>query len=123
MRDYKKIRAFQHADQFVMAVYQSTRSFPREELFGLTSQIRRSAVSIAANIAEGASRQHQKDYLHFLYIARGSAAEAEYLLSLASRLSYIESKQYMELDFMVKEASKILYGLINSVKKEADKER
>ncbi len=121
MRDYKKIRAFHYADQFVLAVYQSTRSFPKEELFGLTSQIRRSAVSIAANIAEGASRQHQKDHLHFLYIARGSAAEAEYLLSLASRFSYLEAKKYKELELLVQETSKILYGLISSVTKEAGK--
>lgn len=121
MRDYKKIRAFQYADQFVLAVYQSTRSFPKEELFGLTSQIRRSAVSVAANIAEGASCQHQKDYLHFLYIARGSAAEAEYLLSLALRFSYLDPKKYTELDSLIKETSKILYGLIQSVKKEAGK--
>jgi four helix bundle protein len=121
MRDYKKIRAFQYADRFVLAVYESTRAFPKEELFGLTSQIRRSAVSIAANIAEGASRQHQKDYLNFLYIARGSAAEAEYLLSLASRFSYIEPKRYAELDSLVKETSKILCGLIHAVNKETGK--
>ena len=121
MRDYKKIRAFQYADQFVLAVYQATRLFPKEELFGLTSQIRRAAVSVAANIAEGASRQHQKDYLHFLYMARGSAAEAEYLLSLALRFSYVKSEKYVELDSLVKETSKIRFGLIQSVKKEAGK--
>lgn len=119
MRDYKKIRAFQFADQLVISVYESTRTFPKDELFGLTTQIRRAAVSIAANIVEGASRQHQKDYLNFLFIARGSAAELEYLLSLAFRLSYLVVKRYAELDSLVKETSKILYGLINSVKKEA----
>ena len=72
MRDYKNIKAFQLADNLAVEVYKVTKKFPREETYGLVSQLRRAAVSVPANIAEGASRQHLKDYANFLYIARGS---------------------------------------------------
>ncbi|HET9368448.1 MAG TPA: four helix bundle protein [Candidatus Udaeobacter sp.] len=74
MRDYTKIEAWRLADHLTVVVYERTRSFPREEIYGLTSQMRRAAFSIPANIVEGASRESKKDYLHFLYIARGSLA-------------------------------------------------
>lgn len=82
-RDFKKIKAWQYADDLAVLVYSKTKSFPREELYGITSQLRRAAVSVPTNIAEGASREHKKEYVHFLYIARGSIAETEYLLHLA----------------------------------------
>jgi four helix bundle protein len=118
MRDFKKIKAYQLADGLVLAVYEATKGFPKEELYGLTSQIRRAVVSTAANIVEGASRQHKKDYLHFLYIARGSAAEVDYLLSVACRLSYLKLEIYEKLDATVKEVSRTLFGLIQSIGKE-----
>src|SRR5512141_1260580 len=89
MRDYRKIEAWKLADDFTVAVYASTRAFPREELYGLTSQLRRAAYSVPANIAEGSSRESQRDYLHFLYIARGSLTEAQYFVHLAQRLGYL----------------------------------
>ena len=85
-RDFKKIKARQHADDLAVTVYIKTRNFPRDELYGLTSQLRRAAVSVAANIAEGSSREHKKEYLNFLYIARGSISEVEYLLHLSNRV-------------------------------------
>ena len=91
MRDYTKIKAFNIADDFVVDIYKHTKCFPKEERYGLTSQIRRAAVSVPSNIAEGASRRHKRDYLHFLYISRGSLAEAGYLLHLSNRLDYINS--------------------------------
>ena len=89
MRDYTKIEAWKLADDLTVAIYERTKSFPKEELYGLTSQIRRAAYSVPANIAEGASRESKKDYLHFLYIARGSLSEAQYFIHLTQRLGYI----------------------------------
>ena len=89
MRDYTKIEAWKLADDLTVAIYERTKSFPKEELYGLTSQIRRAAYSVPANIAEGASRESKKDYLHFLYIARGSLSEAQYFIHLAQRLGYL----------------------------------
>lgn len=118
MRNYKNIKAFQLGDNLVVKVYKVTRNFPKEELYGLTSQLRRAAVSAPTNIAEGASRQHKRDYLHFLYISRGSMAETEYLLHLANRLGYLDNEEYEKLDKLEQEAAKTLYGLISSVEKE-----
>ena len=82
MRDYTKINAWRLADDLTVAAYQRTRSFPKEEIYGLTSQLRRASYSVPANIVEGASRDSKKDYLHFLYIARGSLSETQYLYTL-----------------------------------------
>ena len=89
MRDHRKLKAFELADGLVMAVYQATRSFPKDELFGLTSQLRRAAVSVAANIVEGCARDGEKEYLNFLNMAFGSLREAGYLIDLSTRLGYL----------------------------------
>src|SRR5215467_760765 len=88
MRDYTKIEAWQLADDLAVKVYGHTKGFPREETFGLTRQIRDAASSVPANIAEGSARESHKEYLHFLYIARGSLAETQYFVHLAKRLGY-----------------------------------
>jgi len=117
-RDFKKIKAWQHADDLAIQVYRQTKSFPREELFGITSQLRRAVVSIPTNIVEGANREHKKEYLHFLHIAKGSIAETEYLLGLAKRLEYLQDNEHEKLEDLRTETAKTLQGLINSVKKE-----
>ena len=89
MRDYTKIEAWKLADDLVVAIYHSTRSFPRDELYGWTSQLRRAACSVPANIVEGAGRETKRDYLHFLYIARASLNETHYFVHLAGRLGYL----------------------------------
>ena len=120
-RNFKNIKAWQHADDLAVLVYSKTRSFPKEELYGITSQLRRAAVSVPTNIAEGASREHKREYVHFLYVARGSIAEAEYLLHLSRRIGYLQDNEYKKAEDLRKETAKTLQGLINSVKKEAKK--
>ncbi len=113
-RDYRKITAFQKADELAVKVYEATRDWPAEERYGLTSQVRRAVVSAAANIVEGASRNTDQDYLHFLSIARGSLREAGYLLHLSTRLGYINRVVFAELDALHDEANRVLFGLIQS---------
>src|SRR5882672_5725106 len=99
MRDYTKIEAWKLADDLTVAIYERTRTFPREEIYGLTSQMRRASYSVPANIVEGSSRESKRDYLHFLYIARGSLSETQYFIHLAQRLNYLtdaESKALHE---------------------------
>jgi four helix bundle protein len=78
MRDHTKLRAFELADDIALSIYQLTNTFPREEIYGLTSQMRRAAVSVPSNIVEGCSRDSQADFLRFLYIAFGSLKELSY---------------------------------------------
>jgi four helix bundle protein len=117
-RDFTKIKAWQHADDLCVEIYQSTGRFPKEERYGLTSQIRRAAVSVPANIAEGAARQTKKDYLHFLYVANASLAEVRYHLHLSQRLNFLTSDQYGKLNASQVEAASTLRGLIKAVEKE-----
>ena len=86
MRDHRKLRAFELVDGLVMEVYRATKNFPREEQFGLTSQVRRAIVSAASNIVEGCARDSQADYARFLHTAYGSLREAEYQMEVACRL-------------------------------------
>ena len=116
MRDYTKLQAFQLADRLAISVYRTTKAFPREELFGLTSQLRRAAVSTASNIVEGCARQTQTDYLHFLTIAFGSLREMQYQLSLAVRLNYISTDTHTNVDRLCTECSKVLGALIRSLR-------
>jgi four helix bundle protein len=102
MRDYTKIEAWKLADDLTVAVYERTRSFPREEIYGLTSQLRRAAYSVPANIVEGSSRESKKDYLHFLYIARGSLSETQYFIHLAFRLGYLAEGEASKLHTQTK---------------------
>ncbi len=121
LRDYKKIRVWQAAKaakKFSVEVYKFTRKFSKEEIYGLTSQLRRAAVSVAANIAEGATRQHKRDYLNFLYIAKSSLSETECLLSIALDLNYLNTPEFNHLEGLSQEIAKSLYGLIKSVESE-----
>ena len=115
MRDHTKLKAFQLADELAVQVYVVTRSFPREELFCLTSQMRRAAISAASNIVEGCARHTEADYVHFLDVAYGSARELQYQLSLASRLGYVPvSAPVLDL---CEQTTKVLNGLICSLRK------
>ena len=119
MRDYRKIEAWAAADELAVAVYEVSRGFPRDEQYGLTSQLRRAAVSVAANIAEGSARESKREYLHFLHVARGSLAEAQYLIHLAARLGYLSSEDESRMPALVKDAFVRLHGLTKAVAREA----
>ncbi len=116
MRDHKKLRAFELADELAVAVYKHTVSFPREEQFGLTSQLRRAAVSAASNIVEGCGHDSLADYIRFLDMAHGSAHEVEYQVSLAHRLGFLNEPAAKELPALAIETCKVLNGLIRSLR-------
>jgi four helix bundle protein len=116
MRDHTKLRAFQLADQLALTVYAATRSFPDDERFGLTSQLRRAAVSIGANIVEGSARPSEADYVRFLTIAYGSAKELQYELSLAERLRYLTKQSAKELNEISTQTAQVLWALITALR-------
>jgi four helix bundle protein len=116
MRDHRKLRAFELADSLALLVYRTTSTFPREEQFGLTSQMRRASVSVASNIVEGCARESLVDYLRFLGIAYGSTREIEYQITLAKRLGYCSPTLSEELESAAIETGKVLHGLILSLR-------
>ena len=120
MRDYRKLRAFELADELVLMVYKATQVFPKAELFGLTSQLRRAAVSVISNIVEGSGRVSEADYLRFLNIAYSSASEVCYQISLAFRLGFLNETLYKELHSKSNETAKVLNGLIISLQKQTN---
>ena len=115
MRDHRKLRAFTLADEIALMTYQKTREFPKEEIYGLTSQMRRAAVSIPSNIVEGCARESQAEYTRFLEIAFGSLRELHYQFTLAKRLGYLASKDN-SYESKFNETEKVLGGLIRSMR-------
>jgi len=116
MRDHTKLKAFALADRLAVAVYRHTQGFPREEIFGLTAQLRRAAVSVPSNIVEGCARSSEADYVHFLDIAYASSREIEYQLSLAARLGYLEAEASRELSALCIETGKVIAGLLRALR-------
>jgi len=114
MRDHTKLRAFELADEVVMLVYEITRAFPKEEIFGLTSQMRRAAVSVPSNIVEGCSRETRADYRRFLEIAFGSLRELHYQLSVSQRLGYGNTAALTACSTKINETEKVLGALLRS---------
>jgi four helix bundle protein len=117
MRDHTKLKAFELADRLALLVYDCTRAFPKEELFGMTSQMRRAAVSVPSNIVEGAARHSEQEFVRFLEIAYGSLRELEYQVSLASRLGFLAGESSVKLSDLSAEAAKVLNGLIRSFRR------
>ncbi len=118
-RDHRKLRAFELADDLVIKVYDATRGFPREELFGLVSQMRRAAYSAPANIVEGCGGNSTRDYVHFLDNALASLRELGYFISLSQRLGFLSPAAADELQQHQDEASRVLAGLIRSRRQDA----
>lgn len=117
IRSYQDLAIWKKAMQLVVQVYHLTRRFPREEMHGLTSQMRRAAVSIPTNIAEGWGRGSRKEYIQFLRIARGSLLELETLLAISRNLRYLSQEDMQARLALVEEISRMLSGLIASLKK------
>jgi four helix bundle protein len=112
MRDHRKLRAFALADEVALLIYQITAGFPKEELYGLASQMRRAAVSVPSNIVEGSARESQADYVRFLTIAFGSLRELHYQLSVSRRLGYLDDLNSFLVDSKIIETEKMLNALI-----------
>ena len=117
MKTHKDLDVWKKSIGLVTSIYKITSSFPKEELYGLTSQIRRSAVSLPSNIAEGAARNHVNEFRQFLYIALGSGAELETQLIISKMLGFISDEQSQELINELNSISKMLQGLIKSINK------
>jgi four helix bundle protein len=117
VKDYRDLIVWQKAMDLVETIYRTTAAFPREEIYGLTSQIRRAAISIPSNIAEGNGRNTTRDYIHFLGMAYGSVKEVETQVLIAERLRYIDSNHSNALVKVTTEIARLLSGLTNSLKK------
>lgn len=118
IQSYRDLIAYQKAYQLTLDIYKCTRTFPKDELFGIVSQMRRSAVSIPCNISEGYCRNHRKEYIQFLNIAIGSCGELETLLSLSRDLAYLSRNDFENLYVAREEVSKLLWKLAASLRKQ-----
>lgn len=116
LESFKDLQVWQKAYSLVVAIYKATRSFPSSETYGLVAQMRRAAVSIPCNIAEGYRRNSRKEYLQFLAIAYGSTAELETQLLLARDLGLLGFESFSALDLLLSDVSKLLSRLINSLR-------
>ena len=118
MRNFKELKVWHKSHELTVRIYQATRSFPREELYGLTSQIRRACASIPANIAEGCGRSSVLELGHFLNVAMGSASELEYHLLLARDLNFLLQPEYENLATNLSEVQRMLAAYIQKIKQE-----
>lgn len=116
MRTHKDLDVWKFSVDLVTLIYELTSRFPKEEIFGLTNQIRRAAVSIPSNIAEGAARNSTKEFIHFLYISLGSQQEIDTQLLIARNLQYISEEQYNTITIKIETVGKLLNGLIKYLK-------
>jgi four helix bundle protein len=118
MRDFHSLKVWQKAHQVTLRVYTATKRFPKDELYGLTSQVRRSATSIPTNVAEGCGRSGQAELARFLNIAMGSASELEYQLLLARDLKLLDADEHQSLSGDVIEVKRMLTSLVQKLKAE-----
>jgi four helix bundle protein len=115
-KPHKKLNAWSDAVDLAQQIYRVTERFPSSEQFGLTSQIRRAAVSIPSNIGEGAARQTKKEFLNFLHIAKGSLSELDTQLEIARRLEYLDQARWETLDERLERIDRMLSGLVRSLR-------
>jgi four helix bundle protein len=115
MRDFRELKVWEKSHQLTIHVYKVTRRFPRDETYGLMSQIRRAATSIGANIAEGCGRSGDAEFARFLTITMGSASELEYHLLLAHHLEFVSKSEHVQLTAQVTEVKKMLTAFIQAL--------
>ena len=118
-KPYHKLEAWHNADQFIKSVYRHTVSFPSDEKFGITSRLRRAAVSVALNIVEGNARGSRGDLVRFLMIARASATECSYLLELSYDLGYLNKEQYNEIEAKRNRTGFLIQKMISGLRKQS----
>jgi four helix bundle protein len=120
IKGYKKLEVWKKAHELVLLTYRNTKSFPKNELFGLTSQIRRAVISITSNIVEGQASNSKRDFLNFLNIANRSLVETEYLLETALDLDYLTDSEYRQLELLRISVGNLLNGLMRSLRTKLD---
>ncbi|MDQ3005300.1 MAG: four helix bundle protein [Chloroflexota bacterium] len=116
MKDFRQLKVWEKSHLLALAIYKATKEFPKEELYGLTSQIRRSSMSIPTNIAEGCGRNTDADFARFLQMAMGSASETEYQLLLSLDLGFLNKEQYDKLNPDVTEVKRMLASLLKTLR-------
>ena len=116
MQDFRNLNVWKNAHVLVLGIYKATKPFPKQEMFGLTSQIQRAAVSIPANIAEGCGKATDADFARYIQIAMGSSSELEYLLLLAHDLTYLPDELYSSLSISLVQVRKMLNALLKTLR-------
>ncbi len=119
MKDFRDLSVWRKAHQLTLAIYRAMAGFPRQEIYGLTSQVRRSAASVCANLAEGCGRGGNAEFARFVQVAMGSASETEYHLLLAHDLGHLDDAAHRALDAHVVEVIRMLAALLRKVRSDA----
>jgi len=120
VKGFRTLNAWKKAYELALEIYRLSKKFPKQEVYALTSQLQRAAVSVPANIAEGYERNHRKEYLQYLYIAKGSLGEVETYLLLAKDLGYMTEKDFAAISQMRDETARIIKGLVRSLERGTD---
>lgn len=118
MRPHKKLNIWNKVMEFINEIYKITAKFPKDELYGVVSQMRRASISIAANIAEGCARKSSREKMQFLMISRGSLSEIDAYLDISVNLHFIDKEEHQRMDDKLEEISRMLQGLIESFKRQ-----
>lgn len=121
MQRFTDLKVWQRSHALVLAIYSATKTFPADERFGMTSQLRRAATSVPSNIAEGSKRRSKADFAHFLNIAEGSLGETEYLVIASRDLHYVENESANALLGEIEQIGAMLYALHSKVQQRADR--
>jgi len=117
MQNYRKLKIWERSHSLVLEIYRLTRAFPKEEIFGITAQLRRAASSVPANIVEGSARSSDPDFSRFLNIALGSLNELDYFLMLSRDLSYLDNKCHLQLQESIDHLRKMMISMITRLKR------
>jgi four helix bundle protein len=120
MKDFYKLKVWERSHRLTLSIYLHTKDFPKDELYGLTNQMRRASSSIPTNIAEGCGHDSQAEFTRFLLMAMGSSSELEYQLILSHDLQYIDDKIFLELSSGLNEVRRMLNSLIQKVKRDRE---